>query len=104
MNDTPTRGPVRTSITQNARAESNSRHSFSNSQRAGVLREGKEDLLEGVSGAALRETGGRGQFRERAFSPDTTAAQQDESITQTRGVRDLVDGEKEGASAREIGR
>ncbi len=46
MKETPTSGPVSRSITQKARAESSSRHSFSSSQVQGALGEGKEDLFE----------------------------------------------------------
>ena len=45
MNDTPTRGPMITSITQNEREVMSSRHSFLKSHFQ-ALRESKENLLE----------------------------------------------------------
>ncbi len=46
MNETPTSGPIRSSITHHERDAISSRHSLARSQRHGVLGERKEHLLE----------------------------------------------------------
>src|SRR5437867_9284155 len=46
MNDTPTSGPITTSITHHARETTSSRHSLASSQANGDLRESKKHLFE----------------------------------------------------------
>jgi hypothetical protein len=62
MKDTPTNGPISTSIIQKEREVVSSRHSFL-SNHLQALGEGKEDLLEIgreiVTGALLRKRGER---------------------------------------------
>ena len=77
-----------------ARAATSSRHSFSSSQRKGLLGEGKKDLFE--SGVGV--TGFRGQLFGGAFAADAAVAEEDESIAEFFGFGDLVDGEKQSAA------
>jgi hypothetical protein len=89
MNETPTRGPIRTSITHHAREVSSSRHSFSRCQTKGVFRKGKEDLFQVVLIQRAAE------IRHGALAAHASAAQQDEAIAHARGIADLVNREKE---------
>src|SRR5436190_12131626 len=99
MKETPTSGPVTMSMSQNARADSSSRHSFSSSHVHAGLREGKEDLFEPFGSETVGTFGvarcrGRGQFLDRAFAAHSAAAQKHEAIAESLGVGDLVDGKK----------
>src|SRR5258708_2170478 len=97
MNDTPTSGPMSTSITQKERDVMSSRHSFlrSHFQASG---EGKEDLLEIgwqiVTGALSRK---RGERVQRSFGDDPPTAQKHEAVADFCRVGDLVDRQEEGA-------
>src|ERR1700676_2244214 len=97
MNETPTSGPMSTSITQNEREVMSSRHSFLRSQFQ-ALREGKEDLLEirrqGVARALLRKCGER---VEGSLGDNQATAQKHETVAYLGGVGNLVDRQKEGA-------
>src|SRR5258706_202110 len=102
MNETPTSGPMSTSITHQARDDSSSRHSFSSSHsHAGRvrLRERKEYLFEAaaVRRGAARSGHGR-QLVERAFAADASAAQQHEAIADSRGIGDLMNRQHERAA------
>src|SRR5262245_34769202 len=90
MKETPTSGPVRTSITQKARDAVSSRHSLTASQASGPLGEGKEDLLQ-----VRRPSGQRLQLLERALTAHAAAGEQDEAVAQARRLDDLVDGQEE---------
>src|SRR5437868_12812882 len=99
MNETPTSGPISTSMTHHARDVSSSRHSFSRSQTKGVLRKGKEDVfqVQGVHGVHASA-----ELFDGALAADAAAAQEHEAIADPRGVADLVDGEKERPPARGV--
>src|SRR3954468_102264 len=100
MKDTPTSGPISTSITHQVRDESSSRHSFSISQANGDLRERKEDLfkrrrtrrIRGARRRMLRE------LVDGALAADAPAAQEHEAVAHARGVGNLVDREEQRAA------
>src|SRR3982750_2539990 len=97
MKDTPTSGPISTSITHHARDESSSRHSFSISQANGDLRERKEDLFKRrrtprIQGARRRMLG---KPVDGAFAADAAAAQEHEAVAHARGIGNLVDREEQ---------
>src|SRR5215831_10006002 len=96
MNDTPTSGPMSTSITQKERDVMSSRHSFRSSHFQ-ASREGKEDLFEIRRQAAPRALlGKRSERIESSFGGNPAAAQQHEAVADLRRVSDLVDRQKEG--------
>src|SRR5262245_49584312 len=97
MNETPTSGPINRSITHQAREAIRSRHSLSTSHMNGVLREGKNDVLQIARRDRRAPFPGRdtGQLVERALAAHVTAAQQHEAVAHARGVGDLVYREKE---------
>src|SRR5579871_5318346 len=88
MNDTPTSGPMATSITHQARAATSSRASFSRSHEKPDLRERKKRVLERAGVRARRDV------VEQALAAHAAAAQQHEAIAEACRVRDLVNGEK----------
>ncbi len=70
MNETPTSGPITTSITHQARDASSSRHSFRTNQPKAALREGKKHLFEiGAFGQAAR-LGDRSRARRSSLRPE----------------------------------
>src|SRR4249920_1134321 len=110
MNETPTRGPITSNSTHQARDAISSRHSLPSRTKNGltaetselaerslfsgcsarsavsVLGERKEDLFQVVGGwgpAARR--GERGQLRESPLAADAAAAQEDEPVAHARG-------------------
>src|SRR5256885_11795344 len=92
MNDTPTSGPIASSMIHHDRDATSSRASLRSSHTSAALREGKEYLFQvaAARGSAARR-GERRQFVDRALAADAAAAQQDEPIADARGVVDLVD-------------
>src|SRR5581483_1357589 len=94
MNDTPTSGPIATSITHQERDATSSRASFSTSHEKADLRERKEGALEGVG---LRAAG---DLAERPVTAHAAAAEQDEAVAPAGRVGDLVDREEERPAAR----
>src|SRR6476620_2645654 len=103
MNETPTSGPIRTSRIHHARDATSSRHSFTRSHTNGDLREGKEDLFQITSRHRAAGGGGGPQFVERPLAARPPVAQEDESITDARGVADLMDGQEQRAALRRSG-
>src|SRR6187551_1272773 len=91
MKETPTSGPIRTSMIHHARELISSRHSFSRSQTKGVLGKRKKHVFQ-IWSAVF------GEFLDRALAADAAAAQEDEAIAHARGVADLMDREKERAA------
>jgi hypothetical protein len=90
-------------MTHQERELISSRHSFFRSHFHGLLREGKEDLLEirrqAVTGALARNCG---QYIKGALGDDPAAAQQHKTVADFRRVSDLVDGQEEGAIRRNV--
>src|SRR5258708_4919092 len=97
MNDTPTSGPMSTSITQKEREVMSSRHSFFRSHFE-PLREGKKPPVkrggQRGAGALRRRCGGR---VECSCGDDPPAAQKHETVADFRRIGDLVDRQEEGA-------
>src|SRR6187549_4037578 len=95
MNDTPTSGPISTSITHHDRDAIRSRHSLRTSQ-PNALGERKHDLFEsGRRGASC--AGNLRELVERAFAAGTAAADQHEAIADADGVADLMDRQEQRA-------
>jgi len=86
------------SSTHQDREASSSRASFATSHATG-LRERKENLFEIVA----RSIGFGGEFGDRAFAADASAAEEDEAIAEAGGVGYLVDREEQRASSRGVG-
>src|SRR6266511_2250653 len=120
MNDTPTSGPMSSSITHHARDDRSSRHSLARRTRNGLTAEPAEPaerslffavfaafaflVVSGERKEDLFEIRGRGrrphpcprrELGDRAFAADATVAQEDETIADARGVGDLVDRQKQ---------
>src|ERR1700730_10382730 len=103
MKETPTSGPISTSMTHQEGELMSSRHSFFRSHFHALLCEGKEDLLEirrQVLARALARNGG--EHVTRALGDDATATQEHEAIADLGRIRDLVDGQKERAIRRNM--
>src|SRR5690349_12295140 len=99
MNDTPTSGPMSTSITHQERDAISSRHSLARSQRHGDLGERKKHLLE-IGGMAPDAPGGYGrQLVVRAFAGDPAVAEEHEPIADPGGIADLMDRQNYRAAA-----
>src|SRR5581483_11906055 len=96
MNDTPTSGPIASSMTHHERDATSSRTSFSSSHEKADLRERKKGVLEGVRLRAARD------LVQRAFAAHAPFAEQHEAIAESRGVRDLMDREKQRATGRGV--
>src|SRR5579872_5108404 len=97
MNDTPTSGPISSSIVHHARDATSSRHSLASSQKkaARPLCERKEDLFQvGRSAVAVTRRGG-GERVERPFAAHDAVAQEHEAIADPRRVADLMNREDE---------
>src|SRR5207237_10756394 len=98
MNDTPTSGPIASSITHHDFDAASSRRSLSSSHTNADLRERKEDLLE-IRGRRRAARGGeRRQLGGRPLAADAAGAQEHETVADASGVGDLVNREKERAS------
>src|SRR5579864_5452975 len=94
MNDTPTRGPMASNMTHQAREATSSRHSLSSNQTNGDLGEGKKHLFEIRRREAAR-SGSAGQLVPGAFTADAAAAQEHEPIADARRIVDLMDREEQ---------
>jgi hypothetical protein len=96
MKDTPTSGPVSTSITHHERELSSSRNSLSRSHDHGVLGKRKKNLFEiariGFAGAAYGEIR---KFLRGTLCANLAAIQENEAIADSRSVRDLMDRQKQ---------
>src|SRR6516225_5568109 len=95
----PINGQISSNMVHSARPLKISANSLASSGYKGapcarsVLGERKKDLLKGSLGDARL----RAQLMERADPPDLSAGQKNEAIAHALGVRELVNGEDEGA-------
>src|SRR6185503_5156314 len=99
MNDTPTSGPIRASITHQARDASSSRHSFSINQANGALRKLKENFFKTRRMRGRRRDSST-EFLDGTFADHAAAAQEDETIADASRVADLMNRKKQRASRR----
>ena len=99
MKDMPVSGPIASSSTHQDLETMSSRNSLFSSQKKGGLREGKKDLFQRV-GSGVRKGC---QLFHSAFAANFTGIEKDEAVTETGGIRDLVDGEKKRTAATGVG-
>src|SRR5215203_6770674 len=93
MNETPTSGPMRTSMTHQDVDAISARHSLRSSHASGLC-ERKEHLFE--VRASRRRCPAR-QIIERPLAANASAAQEEESIAHQLCFGDLVNREEEGS-------